>query len=332
MPLTIDIAEFRALVREGKRPTAAVRLAGASADPVISQDARTVAFVFSDNSVDRYGDTIDARGWELDDYRANPIALFGHNSSSVENIIGRARNVCVEGQRLVGDIEFMNGSVNQTAETVYQMVTGGFLRTVSVGFQPIEWSLSNDRSRPGGIDFKRQALLEVSLCPVPANPNAMAKARAAGIDVSRLMRLTERAPPTVPRSRSPHKIKSLQHVSWLAAILSDLGMLEGCVELEALAEGDESTVAQRLTDVMNALGQVLIDMTTEEVDELLAAEGGPDIAVSPIELMAARVGIFRRLRHASYEQAARLYSELGDEDAARRARVREATALRLGLI
>jgi hypothetical protein len=49
--------------------------------------------VFSDNSVDRYGDTIDARGWVLDNYKANPVALFGHDAGSVENVIG-ARRTC----------------------------------------------------------------------------------------------------------------------------------------------------------------------------------------------------------------------------------------------
>jgi hypothetical protein len=37
--------------------------------------------------------------------------------------------VRVEGQRLIGDIEFMPGETNPTAEAVYQMVKGGFLKT-----------------------------------------------------------------------------------------------------------------------------------------------------------------------------------------------------------
>lgn len=182
----IDIVEFRNGVKAGKlAPQTAVRLA-TSGSPVIADDSRVVTFVFSDNTVDRYGDTIDARGWVLDNFRANPVALFGHDAESVENVIGRAKNLRVDGNRLIGDIEFMEASVNPNAEIVYQMVKAGFLNTVSVGFAPLEWKLTSDKNRPGGVDFKKQELLEISIVPIPANPNALVQARAAGIDVDRL--------------------------------------------------------------------------------------------------------------------------------------------------
>ena len=181
---TIDIRDFRDAARApGMAPN--VRFTTV-ADPAISADTRTASFVFSDESVDRYGDTIKAAGWRLDEFNANPIALFGHDAGSVENVIGRAKNVRVDGTRLVGDIEFMGADVNPKAEAVYRMVKGGFLKTVSVGFAPIEWEPTRDKSRPGGVDFKKQNLLEISVVPLPANPNAVALAKAAGIDVDRL--------------------------------------------------------------------------------------------------------------------------------------------------
>jgi hypothetical protein len=42
---------------------------------------------------------IDARGWVLDNFNANPVALFGHDANTVENVIGRALNVRIEGGR-----------------------------------------------------------------------------------------------------------------------------------------------------------------------------------------------------------------------------------------
>jgi hypothetical protein len=39
-------------------------------------------FVLSDATVDRYGDIIDAKGWDLTNFKKNPIALFGHSSAS----------------------------------------------------------------------------------------------------------------------------------------------------------------------------------------------------------------------------------------------------------
>ena len=38
-------------------------------------------FVLSDETPDRMGDVIMADGWDLTDFRKNPIALFGHQSS-----------------------------------------------------------------------------------------------------------------------------------------------------------------------------------------------------------------------------------------------------------
>ena len=49
------------------------------------QDARDKAdgldFVLSDETVDRMGEIITADGWELDNFKKNPIALFNHNSN-----------------------------------------------------------------------------------------------------------------------------------------------------------------------------------------------------------------------------------------------------------
>lgn len=265
----IDIAEFRARVKAGRhRPKTAVRFAPTSSvEPIAAKDARSVTFVFSDNSVDRYGDTIDARGWVLDTYNANPIALFGHDSSNVKSVIGSAKNVRVEGHRLIGDIDFMEASVNPDAEAVYQMVKGGFLRAVSVGFQPIEWSLSKDKGRPGGVDFRKQELLEISIVPIPANPNALVQARAAGIDVDRL---------ALVQPKAPVSKKGLYEVGALARLLVDLGYLEDMVEWEEDYEGDGSDISQRLTDAMKMLGQILVDMTAEEVAELFEEEDGAD--------------------------------------------------------
>jgi HK97 family phage prohead protease len=186
MPKMIDIREFNAAANGPDAMAAtAVRFA-TTGEPVAASDARTLTFVFSDESVDRYGDVIFARGWDLANFNANPIALFGHDAGSVENVIGRAKNVRVEGTRLIGDIEFMGADVNPNAEAVYQMVKGGFLKTVSVGFQPIEWELAKDKSRPQGVNFKKQELMEISIVPIPANPNALIQAKAAGIAIERL--------------------------------------------------------------------------------------------------------------------------------------------------
>jgi hypothetical protein len=53
-------------------------------------------FVLSDETVDRYGDVIVASGWQLANFKKNPIALFGHDQSTP---IGVWENLRVEGTR-----------------------------------------------------------------------------------------------------------------------------------------------------------------------------------------------------------------------------------------
>lgn len=156
-----------------------VRLAP-SASLVETSAGRTLTFILSDGTVDRYGDTLAVNGWK---WAGNCVALFGHDAGSVESVVGRVKNIRVVGGKLMGDIEFASAEINPMADTVYKMLLAGFLNAVSVGFLPLEWEQTKDKSRPGGIDFKSQELVEASVVPVPANPNALLQAKAAGIDV-----------------------------------------------------------------------------------------------------------------------------------------------------
>jgi len=263
----INISQFHALAAAGtvKKGTS-IRLALAS-EPVATQEERVVSFVFSDNSVDCYGDTIDVRGWDLKAFESNPIVLFGHDPSKPENVIGKARNVRVQGARLVGEILFAAAEVNPVAETVYQMVLNGYLSAVSVGFEPVEWAISKDKARPGGVDFTKQKLKEVSIVPIPANENALIMAKAAGIDVGRL----GLSGPAVMRDFKVTK-RGLYSVSELAYLLMNLGWLTTDAEWEAEYENDGSDVPSRLKEALAQLGQILVDMTIEEVQELLGSD------------------------------------------------------------
>ena len=137
------------------------------------------------------GDTIDPNGWDVGDFEANPVALWAHDS--MQPPIGRASAVAVEGNRLMGNIEFIPAETYAFAETVFRMIEARFLNAVSVGFLPVEYSfVENDPDRGWGIDFKRQKLLEISVCPIPANPNALAEARAKGIDTRPLVGWAEK--------------------------------------------------------------------------------------------------------------------------------------------
>jgi len=179
--LTVD--EFRTSAKTGTKPDGTV-VRVAVADPVAEADTRKIRFLFSDGSVDRAGDSIDPAGWDIKSFLANPVALWSHDSVSPP--IGRASNVGPSGNKLMGDIEFISADISAFADSIYRMVKAGFVKAVSVGFIPLEYSFVNNSERPFGIDFTKQELLEISVCPVPCNPNALQEAKALGIDTSPL--------------------------------------------------------------------------------------------------------------------------------------------------
>jgi len=147
--------------------------------------AQELTMVVSTEAVDREGDIIEAAGWELGAYRKNPVVLFGHDYRAPA--VGKATWIDVMDKALVGRVQFAPTPFAQELWTLYSQ---GYMRASSVGFIPKD----KERIEPdadaadeakgwyGPTRFKRQELLEFSLVPVPANPEALVAARAAGIE------------------------------------------------------------------------------------------------------------------------------------------------------
>lgn len=135
-----------------------------------SEVSTDLTFVLSDGTVDRYGDTIDAKGWELEWFRKNPIALFGHDHDFP---IGRWEDVRVEGGKLLARLKMAAEGTSERIDEIRRLIEQGILKAVSVGFKAVD---SEPMGR--GIRFIRQELLECSVVGVPANPAALAVAKS----------------------------------------------------------------------------------------------------------------------------------------------------------
>jgi HK97 family phage prohead protease len=130
-------------------------------------------FVASEESKDRMSDVIRVGGWELKNFRKNPVLLFGHNHNLP--VIGRVGRVEVSGKQLLAS-KAQFDMEDPFAATIAGKYERGFMRAVSVGFRPLDFAFMNDDS--GGVDFKSQELLELSTVGVPAHPAALKKALA----------------------------------------------------------------------------------------------------------------------------------------------------------
>ena len=164
-----------------------------------SGTARRIRFVASDETVDRYGDIIRASGWQLDAYRKNPVLLYAHQSRELP--IGRVEPVTIEGTQLVAEAQFMPEGMSAFADTVWQMADAKFLNAVSVGFMPtVEPNvMRGEPDKNGyapiiGFEFVGQELLELSVVPVPANPNALQLAKSFALTADEMRCLFDVAP------------------------------------------------------------------------------------------------------------------------------------------
>lgn len=127
----------------------------------LKKEGDLIEFIASDETLDRHGEKVPIDAWDLKNYKKNPVLLINHDYR-VQNIVGKAKNLRVEGKKLIFEPVFHE--LTDLAKEVTGMVKDGFLNTVSVGFLP-HWPETK------GSNVINE-LLEISFVPVPANPMA----------------------------------------------------------------------------------------------------------------------------------------------------------------
>lgn len=138
----------------------------------LDEESRSFEVVASTASVDSHGEIVD-QTWKLDRFLANPVVLFGHEHSSLP--IGRADNVRVEEGQLKARITLVSEKANPFAEQVLALMKEGALRAISVGFRPGKRSTEKRDGREVVV-LSDNELMELSVVPIGANPDARAKA------------------------------------------------------------------------------------------------------------------------------------------------------------
>lgn len=150
------------------------------------EDGVVEAVVASSSVLDRQGDIIEQDGWELKNFKKNPVILWGHNVREERPPIGKAEKVWIEGAGKAAKLMFKAkfDMADAFAADIYRKVKEGFLSMVSVGFLPMDWEqMKGGGDDPfGGNRFTKQELLEISFVPVPANPQAAVQIRSMGAE------------------------------------------------------------------------------------------------------------------------------------------------------
>lgn len=265
----------------------------------IREDARECDFVASTDDIDSYDEIVEQK-WNLDRYNRNPVILFAHKSRELP--IGQSvRHQVVNGQ-LETTIRFASEAANPLAEQVWQSVKERTLRTVSVGFNPqsMRWEMRDGHEV---CVLSDNELYEISVTPIPANPNAVAKAkqralRAAPRGVSGA---TETDPMTITKEEAERLEKSIQDKTKeldaeraRAKDLADKLEAEQAAHVKVKADLDEVSKAKKLVDaevttLRAECNAAKVDLLIEQ-NKILPAERD-----EYIELAATSASLFERM-------------------------------------
>lgn len=134
----------------------------------VAGDLPQLDFIATDETLDRYNEVIKLAGWQTDNYMANPVVPDCHCYDSIARILGRTVTLTIT-EQMVNRVEFCVD--NPMGALAYKMAKGQFIKSESVGFIPLEWTMGNETGQPDRT-YTKQELLEISLVVVPANPGA----------------------------------------------------------------------------------------------------------------------------------------------------------------
>ena len=134
---------------------------------------RIVPGMASTGAIDRYNEIIKPEGWEIDNFLKNNVLLWAHQSlippiGSVPKIEATKDGLPFEAME--------TATTNEFAVMIFDYLEAKELKTFSVGFIPLDVDYHDkDRDDPlyGVIEWVRSELLEISVVPVPANPEAL---------------------------------------------------------------------------------------------------------------------------------------------------------------
>lgn len=135
--------------------------------------------VISTAAVDREGDILEPDGAELADYQKNPVVGYGHFRHETLPIAATTSITREPGRGLRARWRWLEGDA--FAERVRNAWEQGVLRAASVGFLPLDFEPRTDGR---GLRYTRWSLLEWSLVPIPANPEAVRSLKALGLPVT----------------------------------------------------------------------------------------------------------------------------------------------------
>lgn len=122
-----------------------------------------VEAIVSTSSKDRHNEVILVEGIDLKPYKENPIVLYGHDYEALP--IGKTLSIKkTPDGKLIAKVQFAVAEY-PFANTVYQLVRGGYLNDVSIGGMVTQWSQDY-------MTIEKLEMVEFSVVNIGANRDA----------------------------------------------------------------------------------------------------------------------------------------------------------------
>ncbi len=208
-------------------------------------------FIISDESVNRYGYRILSRGMSTASFEKNPVVFYNHGTFSLP--IGKGKNLQHEVDGTITlDIDF--DMEDEQAVAVQKKAERGFLNACSVGIDVLETSTDatlvlTGQTRP---TVTRSELLELSICGIPGNRNAL---RLNGVH-------TEDIEHILPRINHQTELN-------MKRVFEQLGLPETATEADILAqlaalETDDIQTTNAVLARLDAIDQKITDLSASK--------------------------------------------------------------------
>lgn len=273
------------------------------------EHTRSFDFTFSTAAIDSYDEVVE-QDWLLERYSKNPVVLWNHNiaargifgGSPPESAlpIGTARHVRVEDGRLVGTIDIASAKASPMADFVFHGLREGTLRATSVGFMPGDIRFE----KRGGKELyvlSKNELHEISVVPVPANPEAVL--RGARLEEMRALALTLRtdSPPAhrAPRTTSDEEKNRMELEKQLAekatALLASEERVRSLSTQLAAVEAESTKLAAQRDEATARAKAAEKAVIVAEVKALVGVKITPAEEESFVELALESPKIFARM-------------------------------------
>jgi HK97 family phage prohead protease len=146
-------------------------------------------WTMSDFTLDRDKEQIDPEGWDLKEFKQNPVLLWSHDW--MRPAIGQVKHPKVVDGRLKGQVSFDSAEVDPFAAMIAAKVRRGTIRAGSVGFIPMKVEIPTEDDEKDGkarkpkdmpkLIYRKQKLYEFSACNVPSNPAALVNEQKAEV-------------------------------------------------------------------------------------------------------------------------------------------------------